>query len=182
METNEELYYSFIDGNQNSFAKLMEKFGDPLTFYIYGYTKDFGDAEDLMIDVFAYLIAKKPKIHENGLRAYLYKSARNMAIRNISKKNKYFYIELDEVSYLTDEKTMVNNLLDNKEKDRILHLCMQELSNDYREAIYLVYFEGMTHKQAALIMGKREKQVSDLIYRARKSLKTKLEKEGVTGA
>lgn len=42
---------------------------------------------------------------------------------------------------------------------------MDQLNPDYREALYLVYFENMHHAEAAAVMGKSEKQVSDLIYR-----------------
>ena len=35
-----------------------------------------------------------------------------------------------------------------KERDQILHICMDELKADYREALYLTYFEGMSYQQA----------------------------------
>lgn len=182
MEDNHLLYQRFLSGEESAFAQLMERFGDPLTFYIYGYTKDFKDAEDLMIEVFSYLIVKKPKIRDNGLKAYLYKAARHMALRSIEKKQRYFLIPLHELDHLTDEKPLVDAILGTKERHEILHLCMDTLSPDYREALYLVYFEDMSQRQAAQVMGKREKQVADLVYRGKKSLKTKLEKEGITHA
>lgn len=182
MESNETLYRSFLAGDEHAFTLLMERIGDHLTLYIYGYTRDFGEAEDLMIEAFAYLIAKKPNIRENGLRAYLYKTARHMAIRSLQKKRRSFAINLEQVENLTEEKTLVDSIVNTNEKHQILHMCMEELSPDYREAIWLVYFEGMSHKEAALVMKKREKQVSDLIFRSRKSLKIKLEREGIHNA
>ena len=38
----------------------MKKYGDPLTLYIDGYLHDVHEAEELMLDVFAYLFTKKP--------------------------------------------------------------------------------------------------------------------------
>lgn len=176
------VYHRFRDGDESAFEELMIYFGDALTFYIYGYTHDFGEAEDLMIDVFSYLIVKKPNIKTGALKSYLYKSARNMALRSIEKKRRYFFVELEGLQELSDEKAMVDAIVDTAEKHRILHLCMDTLHLDYREAIYLVYFEEMSHREAASVMGKREKQVSDLIYRGRQSLKIKLEQEGITHA
>ncbi len=178
----EEVYGQFLTGDEGAFEALMAHFGDPLTFYIYGYTRDFHEAEDLMIEVFSYLIVKKPAIKEGGLKAYLYKSARHMALRNVEKRKRQFAIELDQLQHLRDEKAMVEAMVDTAEKHRILHICMEELTGVYREALYLVYFEGMSHREAALIMGKREKQVADLICRGKKSLKRKLEQEGITHA
>ena len=51
----------------------MKKYGDPLTLYIDGYLHDVHEAEELMLDVFAYLFTKKPKIRDGGFKAYLYK-------------------------------------------------------------------------------------------------------------
>lgn len=59
---------------------------------------------------------------------------------------------------------------------------MDRLKPDYREALYLVYFENMHHGEAAKVMKKSEKQVSDLVYRGRKSLKKHLEEKGITNA
>ena len=62
----------------------MIKYGNPLTLYINGYLKDIHESEDLMIEVFAYLLAKRPHIRDGGLKAYIYKAARNMALRHRS--------------------------------------------------------------------------------------------------
>ena len=60
----------------------MEKYGDPLTLYLDGYLHDIHEAEELMLDVFAYLFTKKPRIRDGGFKAYLYKAARHMALRH----------------------------------------------------------------------------------------------------
>lgn len=52
----------------------------------------------------------------------------------------------------------------------------------YREALFLVYFEGLSHAETAAVMGKREKQVADLIYRGKIALRKRLEQEGITDA
>lgn len=88
MVKDEILYRSFLDGDDEGLALLMERYGSSLTLYIDGYLHDIHEAEDLMIEAFAYLIAKKPRIRDGGFRAYLYKSARHLAIRCLQKKRK----------------------------------------------------------------------------------------------
>ena len=68
------------------------------------------------------------------------------------------------------------------ERARLLRACMAELHEDYREALFLVYFEGLSHAETAAVMGKREKQVADLIYRGKIALRKQLEQEGITDA
>ena len=63
--------YTHLDEGLNA---LMRKYGDPLTLYIDGYLHDVHEAEELMLDVFAYLFTKKPRIRDGGFKAYLYKA------------------------------------------------------------------------------------------------------------
>ena len=61
MVKDEILYRRFLDGDDEGLALLMERYGSSLTLYIDGYLHDIHEAEDLMIEAFAYLIAKKPR-------------------------------------------------------------------------------------------------------------------------
>ena len=47
-----------------------------------------------------------------------------------------------------------------------------------KHILYLVYFENFSNEQAAKVMKKSKRQVENLIYRAKQSLKTELDKEG----
>ena len=82
MTCDESLYRQYLSGDDEGLNALMKKYGDPLTLYIDGYLHDVHEAEELMLDVFAYLFTKKPKIRDGGFKAYLYKVARHMALRH----------------------------------------------------------------------------------------------------
>ena len=74
--TDDILYRRYLGGDEDSLSALMERHGDKLTLYLDGCLHDLHESEDLMIEVFAYLIAKQPRIRDGGFRAYLYRSAR----------------------------------------------------------------------------------------------------------
>ena len=76
LSCDETLYRQYVNGDDAGLDALMKKYGDPLTLYIDGYLHDVHEAEELMLDVFAYLFTKKPNIRDGGLKAYLYKAAR----------------------------------------------------------------------------------------------------------
>ena len=152
MVIDEELYRQYLRGDEAGLEALMRKYGNPLTLYINGYLHDVHEAEDLMIEVFSYLFTKKPRIRDGGLKAYLYKAARHMALRHKSRHRLFF--SLDDLTEEPDGKTLVEEVIRTKERDQILHICMDELRADYREALYLAYFEGMSYRQAAEVMGK----------------------------
>ena len=83
---DETLYRRYLDGDEGSMRELMERYGNTLTLYINGYVKNLPDAEDLMIEAFAYLATKRPAIRDCGFKAYLFKAARNYALRFMGKQ------------------------------------------------------------------------------------------------
>ena len=182
MMTDETLYRAYLDGNDAGLSLLMERYGDRLTFYINGYLYDLHDSEDLMIEAFAYLISKKPRIREGCFKAYLYKMARNLSLRFISKMSSNHCFSFEEIEKELGGKILIEEIIQKDELNQSLYLCMDQLKPDYREALYLVYFENMRHSEVAKVMKKNEKQVSDLVYRGRNSLRKYLEQEGITNA
>lgn len=79
-----------------------------------------------------------------------------------------------------DGKTLVEEVVRTKERNQILHFCMDELNSKYRETLYLTYFEGMSYQQAAEVMGKSVKQITNMVYRGKERLRGLLEREGIT--
>ena len=103
-----------------------------------------------------------------------------MALRHKSRRRHSFCF--DDMSEEPDVQTLVEEIVQTKERDMILHFCMNELKSDYREALYLTYFEGMSYLQAAVVMGKCEKQITNMVYRGKERMRILLEREGITNA
>ena len=135
MDCDESLYRQYLDGDEGGLRALMERYGDALTLYIDGYLHDVHEAEELMLDVFAYLFTKRPNIRPGGLKAYVYKAARHMALRRKSRRTALF--SLDELDSEPDGRLLAEDILRTKERDRVLHGCMEGLKPEYREVLYL---------------------------------------------
>ena len=146
--------------------------------YIDGYLHDVHEAEDLMMETFSWLFTKKPRIRDGCFKAYLYKAARHMALRHKSRRRIIF--SLDDLTREPEVQTLVEEVIRTKERNQILHLCMDELNPGYREALYLTYFEGMSYQQAAKVMGKSVKQITNMVYRGKERLRGLLKREGIT--
>ena len=93
-----------------------------------------------------------------------------------------FIVRNDAAGEGITSRELVEEAVHSAERARLLRTCMTELHEDYREALFLVYFEGLSHAETAAVMGKREKQVADLIYRGKIALRKRLEQEGITDA
>ena len=180
MVCDESYYRQYLGGDDEGLNALMKKYGDPLTLYIDGYLHDVHEAEELMLDVFAYLFTKKPKIRDGGFKAYLYKAARHMALRR--KSGRRFLLSLDELEDQPDGRMLAEDVIRTAERNRVLHFCMGEMNPDYREVLYLTYFEDMSYAQAAEVTGKTVKQITNMVYRGKESLRRLLEREGITNA
>lgn len=182
METDETVYRRYLDGDEGGMRELLERYGDPLTLYINGYVKNIPDAEDLMIEAFAYLTTKRPMIRDGGFKAYLFKTARSYSLRFLGQQRKHTVFSLDELEYEPESGELVETIVQTNQRSRIVHLCMADLQPDYREALFLVYFEGMSYREVAGVMEKSEKQIDKLLQSGKKHLRAALEKEGLAYA
>ena len=176
--TDNELYRLYLSGDDAGLESLMERYGDALTLYIDGYLGDIHEAEDLMIEVFAYLLAKRPRIRDGAFKAYIYKAARHMALRCKSRRRAVF--SLEDLAQEPEAEELVEEAFGGRERARLLRTCMDRLSPDYREALYLTCLEGLSYAEAAEVMKKNEKQISNMVYRGKQNLRALLEKEGIT--
>ena len=60
-----------------------------------------------------------------------------------------------------------------------IHKALGRLNPTYAQVLYLIYFEGFSNNEAAKVMHKSKRQIEQLIYRAKASLRTELEKDGI---
>ena len=182
MISDEAAYRRYLDGEQNAANLLVEKYGDSLTLYINSYLKDIHEAEDLMIEAFSQIFAKeRPVAGAGAFQAYLYKTARNLALRH-RKKHRLSLLRFEELDFEPQSDVLADTELTRSERSRQLYDALDKLKVEYREALYLVYFEEMSYRNAATVMNKSEGQITKLVYRGKQSLKAILEQEGFTYA
>ena len=67
-----------------------------------------------MLDVFAYLFTKKPRIRDGCFKAYLYKAARHKALRHKSRRRIIF--SLDDLTREPEAQTLVEEVIRTKDE------------------------------------------------------------------
>ena len=182
MGREDEFYRQFLRGKVSAYDELMILYGDSLTFYLYGYLHNWQDAEDLTVEAFARILVKKPRIREGGFKAYLYRTAHNLAINLLKKNRRRETFSLDgceEILRISDSATKT---IDDTERDDILHLCMEKIDPVLKEVLFLIYFEELSYKETAAVMRISPKRVDKLLQSAKKHLKKELSKEGIDHA
>ena len=177
---DDELYRRYLSGEMAAGDQLMLRYSNQLVMYLNAYLHNPQDAEDLMLDCFAVILVKRPRIQEGNFRAYLFKVARNKANRLWKYRFAHNEFELDETLAALDglpEKEACT-----KERNVILEKCMNRIAPQYREALWLIYDMEMNYTQAAQVLGCSVKKIDNLLYHGKKKLRQELEKEGITYA
>ena len=175
MKNGASSYHRFKYDDEVELSKIVELYGNNLVLFINSYVKNITVAEDLMEDTFMELIIHKYAFRgESTLKTYLFKIARNKAL-NYIKKNKNIS-EFPE--NLEDKKQLEEQILKN-ETNKLINKALKQINNDYATVIYLIYFENLSYDEIGKIMKKTNKQVKNLAYRARNSLKEVLKEVGL---
>ncbi len=170
-------YRRFLDGDDNGIVEIIKDYKDGLMMYLNGYVSNIHTAEDLMEETFVKIVVKRPRFSEkSSFKTWLYAIGRNVAVDYVRKSAKIPTVAADSI-VLRDEEDAERDYIRNERK-LTLYKTLKKLKSEYRTVLYLIYFEDFKIAQAASVMKKSYKQTENLVYRAKQSLKSELEKEG----
>ena len=179
MDNGASSYRRFLNGDESAFDEIMEELFHKLVFFIDRYVQDVHAAEDLAIDVFSDLIVHRHRYNfKVSLKTYVFMLGRSRALDYIKHRKVLSFVELSQAEQLADEEKSLEEAVLADERKRAVNGAMAVLPGDMREAVHLVFFEGMTYQEAASVMRKNRKQVDNLLYRAKKELRIILGEDG----
>lgn len=172
-------YRRFLDGDESAFEEIMEELFYGLVFFIDRYVHDVHTAEDIAIDTFSDLVVHRHRYNfKVTLKTYLFMIGRSRALDYIKHRRVIDFVELTEAQNLSDDEKALEKIVLADERKCLVNTALSKLPDDMRAVIHLIYFEDMTYDEAAKITKKNRKQVDNLLYRAKKELRTLLGEEG----
>ncbi len=181
-ESDETLYSRFLNsGGEDDLRLLLERHRESFTLFLYGYVHNMEDAEELMMDAFAVAASGTSRFSgRSSFKTWLYAIGRNLARKRLRAR----HLQMEK---LTGEDSPSQDAAPEEEllhgeQQRQLYVAMKELPADYRQALYLLFFEEMSCEEAAQVMHKTRKQVYNLSFRGRQTLKDILERRGYDDA
>ena len=179
MDNGASSYRRFLDGDDNGIVEIIREYKDGVMLYLNGFVQNIHVAEDLTEDTFLKLFVDRPYFAgRSTFKTWLYSIGRNVALCYLRRNAKLPVVSTDETEpVLADEANVERNYLRTEQKIQ-LHKALKGLKPEYRQVLYLIYFEGFRNDQVAIVMKKSKKQIENLVYRAKLSLESELEKEG----
>ena len=169
-------YRRYLEGDDSAAAEIMEELFFGLVFFIGRYVGDFHSAEDIALDVMSDLFVYKKFNFKVSLKTYVYMLGKSRALDCVRRRGRVTFTELSEAENAAEQAELEEKVLADERK-RELNAALCKLPEAMRVAVHLVYFEDMSYEEAAKVMKKSKKQVDNLIYRAKKELRSLLEKE-----
>ncbi len=153
-------------GRRELFATLLGRYERELFNYLRRYLGDAGMAEDAFQATFLQVHLKCNQFDEGRrFRPWLYTIATNQAIDAQRRNKRHRMVSLDRVGNGTDgdEVGKLVDLLVSGDGDPLDHVsqfergewvreALDELSEQMRSVVHLVYYEGMKYREAAEVL------------------------------
>ena len=172
MDNGASSYRRFLDGDECAFEEIMLTYRDGLTYFIDGFVHDIMTAEDIAIDVFTYLLTDPKKYNfSTSLKTYLYMLGRSRALDNLRRRKGQITVDPADVESEMADRDSLEKAVIADERSRIVNRALMQLPERMRNAVYLIFFEGLSYEEAAKVLKLNKKQVDNLLYRAKKELR-----------
>ncbi len=178
MGNGESSYRRFLAGDNEGLYEIICTYQTGLILYLNSYVQNIHTAEDMAESTFVELMIKRPKFSgKSSFKTWLFAIGRNITAKRFRKLAKLSVVPLESQEYLADEQNVETDYIKSEQK-RLVHQALHSLKLEYRQTLYLIYFEGFNKEEAALIMNKSERQIKDLLFNSKKALQNELERRG----
>ena len=159
-------------GDDEAFMELFDQYSGRLLYYIRRLLEDADRADDVLQEVWLTVYRKINTVRDaSTFSVWLYRTARNRAIRLLRDESRYVFVEqYDESALIDDDRDSLR--FDDINK---LHRALTTLSPEHKEAIILRFFEEMSYQEISDIVECSIGTVRSRIHYAKQELRKKME-------
>lgn len=169
---DEDLLERLRAGDGQALEEIYGRYKTRLFGYCVRLLHDRSDAEDAVHDTFLMLSRGAGSLPAAGaFRTWLFRVARNEALMTIRLKRGHTNVAPDE---LWDD-TTPQQILEGRDRTEVLRQVLDQLKIEYRDALVLREYEGLSYAEIALVTDSTLDSVKSRIFKARKAMHQKLE-------
>lgn len=170
------LWKDFLGGSQSALSKIYLNNGNDLFAFGCKFTINKSLVKDCIQELFVRLIQTRTKLSEtNNVKGYLFTAIKRMIVRELVRSSKLEVIlesgdyrfeigfeNLDEVEFENDNYS---------KKTLAVRSAIESLTSRQKEALYLKFYFGLSHKEIADVLHLEEQSSRSLISRAVKKVR-----------
>ncbi|MCB0287872.1 MAG: RNA polymerase sigma factor [Calditrichaeota bacterium] len=175
-ENEFELVNKFINGDENSFNKIVNEYQKKIYWHARRMVGNHDDADELTQQVIIVLYNKlKTFRFDSSLKTWIYKITLTRSLNFINKKKVRNFFRLDEIKNQATQKgnDIISNIED-KEKLQKLNSILDELPIKQREVFVLRKFDNLSYEEISKITGKSVGGLKANYFHASKKIFEKL--------
>lgn len=176
METDIELMRRVKSGDDSAFTELMKRHYKSIMNFIYRFTNDRNDSEDLAQEVFLRVYRSvrdyKPQAK---FSTWLYKIATNVCLTELKMKRRMNNVSLDEIQENKHDIGDTNSpsgydLINRRDIKDSIFQALNSIPERERVSIILCKYEGFSYDEVADVIGCTVGAVKTYIHRGRMKL------------
>ena len=180
-----ELVLEIQNGNKNAFNELYKLTSSRAYFVALQITKNEEDAQDILQDCYIKALEKIDSLDKpESFVSWFHQMVANKSKDYLKKKKPTLFEggedEAFEVIPDEDESFVPESSLDKTELQSAIMEAVNELSDDKRTCVLMMYFEEMSVNEIAQTLEVPVSTVKNRLFTARKDLKNSFAKRGIT--
>ncbi len=179
-ETDNSLLRRLQCHDHEAFSLLVERHTRIFFHAAYRICSNQNDAEDIVQDAFLKLW-RKPSLWDEGrgvkFTTWFYRVVTNLAIDYMRKKGVSLNSEV--TGCIKDGAASQLEVLEMSEEQKLLETAIQSLPERQKIALNLCFYEGLSNKDAASVLGIKVKALESLLMRAKSGVRDELTRCGV---
>ncbi|MFC2152217.1 RNA polymerase sigma-70 factor [Bacteroidota bacterium] len=161
--------------SEQTIKQLFDELFHQLALSAYRYVNDYGQAEEIVQDVFVKVWQNFDELKEiKDLKGYLFRAVQNSSLNFLKHlKVRQKFIEDSEVLNISMEKSHEETISEEETKIRI-HQAVNKLPDNWREAFVLSKYNKLKYHEIAEDMNISQKTVEKYISKALQFLRIEL--------
>ena len=180
---DEELIAEFQRGNEAAFALLVGRFKDPLTNFVFRFTGDWDDCNDIVQEAFVRVYRSKHSYKPVArFSTWVYTIATNLAKTHLRRKKLRNIVpfgtkgrdDKEELYDIPDEDARSDARVESSMREQRIQKALNSLTAKYREVIVLRDVQELSYEEIAAITKLNIGTVKSRINRGRAQLQTML--------
>jgi RNA polymerase sigma-70 factor (ECF subfamily) len=179
IETDESLMARIVCGDQQAFALLVRRHSKLFFTAAYRMCHQEQEAEDIVQEAFMKLWSR-PDIFDaaKGVKftTWFYRVVTNLAIDKTRRRKPQ--VKSEVLDFLADQTPRVDDRMVDLEQQTAIETAISSLPERQKAALNLCFYEGLSNKDAAEILGVGIKALESLLMRAKKTLREDLIQSG----